>query len=134
VSGPWTFALDTEGPCNGDVLVKTAKGRLVAVIYSTGDEQTTLNRAQAFCDNVPQPSDAAAYWHGHAQTLARQNIALREALDPFARLALWIHENKPELGDADEVQIEDWPYTLGVGQLRRAVEVLGKERFAEKSA
>lgn len=49
MSAPWTFALDTEGPCNGDVLVKTAKGRLVAVIYAAGDDAKTLARARAFC-------------------------------------------------------------------------------------
>lgn len=49
MSGPWTYALDTEGPCNGDVLVKTSKGRLVAVVYATGDDAETLARAGKLC-------------------------------------------------------------------------------------
>jgi hypothetical protein len=47
--GPWTFALDTEGPCNGDVIVRDAKGKLIALFYSTGNEKKTLDRARRFC-------------------------------------------------------------------------------------
>jgi hypothetical protein len=49
MSAPWTFALDSEGPCNGDVLVKTDKGTLVALFYAAGDDAKTLARARAFC-------------------------------------------------------------------------------------
>jgi hypothetical protein len=52
MSAPWTFDLDREGPCNGDVLVKTDKGRLVALIFSTGDDAKTLQRARRFCAAV----------------------------------------------------------------------------------
>ena len=52
MSGPWTFAFDTEGPQNGDVLVKTTKGRLVALIYASGDDEKTLARARQFCRHV----------------------------------------------------------------------------------
>jgi hypothetical protein len=48
VSG-WTYALDTEGPRNGDVIVRTEKGSLVAVIYAAKTESETLRRAQSFC-------------------------------------------------------------------------------------
>ena len=48
MGGIWIARLDDVGPCNGDVIVRTAKGSLVAVIYSTGDEAKTLGRAHAF--------------------------------------------------------------------------------------
>lgn len=42
-------------------------------------------------------------------------------LRPFADLADWIAENKPDWDtDAHEVQVENWPYTLSVGWLRDA--------------
>lgn len=52
MGAPWSFALDDSGPCNGDVLVKTDKGTLVALIYATGDEKKTLQRARLFCKAV----------------------------------------------------------------------------------
>jgi hypothetical protein len=77
----------------------------------------------------------ADYWQGHAQTLATDNLALREALKPFAALAAWIAENRPDYDtDAHEVQIEEWPYTLGVGQLRAAKKALGAEYIAQVSS
>lgn len=45
----------------------------------------------------------------------------REALQPFADLADWITENRPDFDDDHyEVQVENWPYTLSVGWLREA--------------
>jgi hypothetical protein len=44
---PWAAKLDDEGPRNGDVIVRTAKGRLVAVIYAASTPEETMRRAQA---------------------------------------------------------------------------------------
>lgn len=57
--------------------------------------------------------------------LAETSIEVREALKPFADLAKWIAENHPDRDrDADEVQIEGWPYTLSVGLLRKARQIV----------
>jgi hypothetical protein len=55
------------------------------------------------------------------QPTAQTNEVLREALRPFAELADYIAQEQSAFdGDAHEVQIENWPYTLSVGWLRRA--------------
>lgn len=55
----------------------------------------------------------------------------REALEPFAKLAGWIERNRAHRYiSGDEVQIENWPYTLSVGELiaaRQALAALPKE-------
>ena len=57
----------------------------------------------------------------HVERGCVENQRLGAALEPFADLADWIAENKPDWGtDAHEVQIENWPYTLSVGWLREA--------------
>jgi len=46
---------------------------------------------------------------------------LIDALEPFAKLADYIEAEQPARSNAyDEVQIEGWPYTLGVGELYKA--------------
>jgi len=52
---------------------------------------------------------------------------LEEGLRPFAEAAQWITENKPHWDrDHAEVQLENFPYTLGVGWLRKAHALLSK--------
>ena len=45
--------------------------------------------------------------------------AIEKAAKPFIDLLEWIAENRPEyLNPAHEVQLENWPYTLGIGQIQ----------------
>jgi hypothetical protein len=60
--------------------------------------------------------------------------ALVEALKPFADLAEWIAENRPDYdNDLMEVQIEGWPYTLSVGWLREARALSHQPRIGEEA-
>lgn len=42
---PWTAAFDETGPRNGDVIVRTSGGRLVALIYAAANPEETMRRA-----------------------------------------------------------------------------------------
>lgn len=49
--GMWVAQFDEDGPQNGDVIVRNAKGGLIAIIYSANprDDAETMRRAQALC-------------------------------------------------------------------------------------
>lgn len=46
---PWVAKVDDTGPCNGDVIVRTEHGTLVAVIYAAATPEETMRRAEALC-------------------------------------------------------------------------------------
>jgi hypothetical protein len=56
----WTARLDDVEPCNGDVLVRTSKGRLVAVIYAAGSEAETMRRVNSLL--LADPANLLCSW------------------------------------------------------------------------
>lgn len=49
----WRASLDDVGPRNGDVLVRTAHGRMVAVIYAAATPEETMRRAECLMQADP---------------------------------------------------------------------------------
>ena len=61
------------------------------------------------------------------EALRMQRDSAHTALKPFAKLAIWIKRNRTHrYTTGDEVQIENWPYTLSVGELMVARAALGE--------
>lgn len=56
----WTAKLDDIGPRNGDVLVRTGKGRMVAVIYAAATPEETMRRASALLRADPAAEQVSA--------------------------------------------------------------------------
>lgn len=61
-----------------------------------------------------------------AESKVKTETDIVDTLTPFADLADWITENRPDYdNDGSELQVEGWPYTISVGWLRRARKLRG---------
>lgn len=91
MGGVWTYALDKDGPCNGDVIVRTAKGSLIAVIYATNprDDKETLRRARLLCEHAAPR---------HCTTCGGDTINA----DTCDRCLVWWMENTPTPSEKGE--------------------------------
>ena len=84
MSAPWTYDLDSDGPCNGDVVVKTARGKLVAVFFAAGSDEKTLARARSFC-RAQSPQHCSTCGKSTAEGVG----------DTCAKCQRWLADNPP---------------------------------------
>jgi hypothetical protein len=74
------------------------------------------DHAWADCFCVKLPALSAQQAAGEAEA-----VRLREIAKPFDDLMHWIRQNEPDyLNPAQEVQLEDWAYTLGIDEIMAA--------------
>lgn len=123
--------------CGGELCLKTEygsnEGRIDAYIVSSGEffwghqPQTVANQRATLV--IPIDTDESR--HRLAAERVPEGMVLvpvepTQAAKPFADLMDWIRENQPRYANpAEEVQIENWPYTIGIGQIMAVAALAG---------